>query len=108
MIKIPVLSSRLRGQWACWLALALAFQLSVRADQTIYDDELESGWQNWGWATLNYANTAPVHSGSDSISVTFAGTWQGIQLYQVPTRIRCSLPTSASGWTVAVPAADKH
>ncbi|MGA2555948.1 MAG: glycoside hydrolase family 44 protein, partial [Verrucomicrobiota bacterium] len=41
---------------------------------------LENGWQNWGWATLNYSNTSPVHSGSDSISVTMGG-WAGIQLY---------------------------
>lgn len=39
----------------------------------IYDDALENGWQNYGWATLNYANTSPVHSGSDSISVTDPG-----------------------------------
>ena len=56
----------------------LAFGL--RADQVIYDDALENSWQNWGWATLNYANTSPVHTGSDSISVTMSG-WQGLQIY---------------------------
>ncbi len=50
------------------------------AQQIIYDDALENGWQNWGWATLNYANTAPVHSGSDSVSVTIASAWQGMQV----------------------------
>lgn len=53
----------------------------LRADQIIYDDARQNGWQDWGWATLNYANTSPVHAGADSISATFAGTWQGLQLY---------------------------
>ena len=57
-----------------------SLQLALPADQIVYDDALENGWQNWGWATLNYANTSPVHSGSDSISVTMGG-WAGIQLY---------------------------
>jgi hypothetical protein len=60
---------------------ALALQLAARADQIIYDDALENGWQNWGWATLNYANPSPVHSGSDSISVTISSAWQGIQIW---------------------------
>ena len=46
--------------------------MTARADQIIYDNALENGWQNWGWATLNYANPSPVHSGSDSVSVTIA------------------------------------
>jgi len=70
------------SQWSCrLLALACLFQLTARADQVVYDDALENGWQDWGWATLNYANTSPVHSGGDSISVTISGAWAGIQLY---------------------------
>ena len=61
-----------------FLAAAL---LAAKADQVVYDDALENGWENWGWATLNYANTSPVHSGSDSISVTFSSAWQGIQIW---------------------------
>ncbi len=57
------------------------FQFTARADQIIYDDALENGWQNWGWTALNYANTSPVHSGSDSISVTITNGWQGIQIW---------------------------
>lgn len=53
----------------------------LRADEVIYDNALENGWQNWGWATLNYANTSPVHSGNDSISVTIASPWEGIQIW---------------------------
>src|SRR5215469_5102064 len=62
-------------------AVVVMFSLTLRADQIVYDDALENGWQNWGWANLNYANTSPVHSGSDSISVTISGAWQGIQIW---------------------------
>jgi Glycoside hydrolase family 44 len=64
------------------LAVALLGMCSatLRADQIIYDDTLENGWQDWGWATINYTNTAPVHSGSDSIGVTMTA-WQGLQVY---------------------------
>ena len=40
----------------------------------VYDDALENGWQNYGWATLNYYNTSPVYSGAASISVTDPGS----------------------------------
>ena len=63
-------------------AFLAAGSIAVKADQIVYDDALENNWQNWGWATLNYTNTSPVHSGSDSISVT-AGAWAGIQLYHL-------------------------
>ena len=28
----------------------------LRADQIVYDDALENGWQNWSWATVNLDN----------------------------------------------------
>lgn len=56
-----------------------ASSLATRADQIIYDDALENSWQDWSWATVNLANTSPVHSGSDSISVT-ASNWSGLYL----------------------------
>ena len=68
-------------QWGCVLAAIFLFHLSSRGDQIIYDDALENGWQNWGWAELNYANTSPVNSGSDSISVSITNAWQGIQIW---------------------------
>lgn len=57
---------------------ALVFWLTVgsapgQSNQTVYDDSLQNGWQNWSWATNNFANTSPVHSGSDSISVSCGG-----------------------------------
>src|SRR5579871_6185397 len=65
----------------CGLAVALTLPRIARADQIVFDDALESGWQNWCCATLNYANTSPVHSGSASISVTIAPGYQGIQIW---------------------------
>lgn len=47
----------------------------------VYADSLVNGFQDWGWSTRDYANTAPVHSGTKSISVTFSGAWQGLQIY---------------------------
>ena len=52
----------------------------LRADQIIYDDALENGWENYGWATLNYANLSPVHSGVDSISVS-STNYQALYLH---------------------------
>lgn len=69
------------GRWACVLAAALLFPVALRADQIVYDDALENGWQNWGWTEINYANTSPVHSGSDSIGVTITNAWDGIQIW---------------------------
>ncbi len=75
----PCFQHRVGGP-LCLLAIFL-FTMAARADQIVYDDALENGWQNWGWATLNYTNTSPIHSGSDSISVTISGAWQGIQIW---------------------------
>lgn len=65
------------------LLFALAVQFTARADQIIYTDSLQNGWQNWSWATVNLANTSPVHSGADSISVTANNNptnWQALYL----------------------------
>lgn len=56
-----------------------SFSLVTRADEIIYDDALENGWQNWSWATVNLANTSPVYNSSDSISVT-ASNWSALYL----------------------------
>jgi hypothetical protein len=53
-----------------------------QSNQAIYTDALTNGWQDWGWAPHNYSNTSPVHSGSDSVSVTISdATYQGLQIY---------------------------
>ena len=77
------LRNRARRQWSCWLVAALALQLTVRANVIIYDNALENGWASWSWATVNLANTSPVHSSPYSISVTASntpGNWQALYL----------------------------
>ncbi len=65
------------------LVCALATPTLARAqtDQSVYTDALINGWQNWSWATVNLGNTAPVQSGTDSISVS-AGPYQALYLHQ--------------------------
>src|SRR5690349_9427017 len=41
-----------------------------QADLLIYTDKLVNGFQNWSWAANNTANASPVHSGSNSASVS--------------------------------------
>lgn len=64
--------------WSC--ALAAGVLSAPAQDQIIYSDALQNGWENWGWATLNYGVTTPVHSGTKSISVQ-ANAWEAIYLH---------------------------
>ena len=59
------------------------FQLTVRADQIIYDDALENSWANWSYSTtVNLGNTGTyVHSGTASIGATITGAWGALSLW---------------------------
>jgi hypothetical protein len=59
---------------------ALARSVFAQNDQALYTDSLVNGWQNWSWATVNLANTSPVHSGNASASVN-AAAWQAFYLH---------------------------
>ena len=69
------------------ILLALSAVRTVRGQtlpagsQSIYDDALENGWQNYGWATLNYANTSPVHGSSGTSIRVDAGAYQALYLH---------------------------
>lgn len=65
------------------LCLVLPAVARAQTDQAVYTDALVNGWQNWSWATVNLANTSPVQSGTDSISVN-AGPYQALYLHQTP------------------------
>jgi hypothetical protein len=41
-------------------------------DLSVYDDGLRSAWENWSWASTDFASSAVVHSGTTSIAVTAA------------------------------------
>ena len=51
------------------------------ADQSVYSEQLDSGWQNWSWASTNFSNTTPTHAGARSISVTATGAGQALYLH---------------------------
>ena len=79
----------------CLLALAAGL-LAARADQAIYTDSLQNGWANWSWSdTINLANTSPVHSGSDSISVQVTA-WGALYVHN--TAFSPSSYTNFSFW----------
>jgi alpha-L-arabinofuranosidase len=63
------------------LALTLGYVATARAqaDLPVYTDSLQNGWQDWGWAPRDYASTAVVHSGTQSIAVT-PGAWEAVQI----------------------------
>jgi alpha-L-arabinofuranosidase len=46
----------------------------------IYSDRLVNGFQDWSWASRSFTNTSPVHTGSDSISVT-AAAWEALSFW---------------------------
>jgi alpha-L-arabinofuranosidase len=74
-----------------WAATAQA-----QAPLPVYTDYLVNGFQDWGWAARNYANTSPVHSGSKSVAVTITSGWQGLQVYHPD--LDSSLYRSISLW----------
>lgn len=72
-----ILSCAIYLSTALWVGL---IQSPAQSPLTVYTDNLVNGFQDWGWATHNYANTSPVHSGNNSVSVTIASAWQGLQI----------------------------
>jgi hypothetical protein len=52
-----------------------------QTNMTIYADSLVNGWSDGSYnVTHSFANTSPVHTGSDSISATITNAYGGIQL----------------------------
>ncbi|MBI5305232.1 MAG: alpha-L-arabinofuranosidase [Chloroflexi bacterium] len=48
------------------------------SDLIVYDDALQNGFQDWSWAPHSLTNTSPISIGVRSISVSFAGNWDGV------------------------------
>lgn len=67
----------------------------AQANLPIYTDSLVNGFQNWSWATVNFQNFSPIHSGSYSIAVNDAGN-QGL-VFMRP-QFNDSAYTSLSFW----------
>jgi hypothetical protein len=84
-------------RWQLWSLFCLStVSITTRADQIIYNDSLQNGWADQqSWATVSLTNTSPVHSGSDSISVTCA-PWSA--LYFSNSSFDPSVYTNLSLW----------
>src|SRR5437868_2834167 len=80
---------RLRNPWKHFLRISafrllLGFSGIARADQIIYDDALENGWQDWGFAIHNYSTPSPVHSGSYSVAVDMENAFELLRINNTP------------------------
>jgi alpha-N-arabinofuranosidase len=67
----------LMGSWPTHGSMAASGTVKSRE---IYGDALVNGWQEYGWATINYANSHPVHTDTRSISVR-ATAWQALFIH---------------------------
>jgi hypothetical protein len=57
---------RILAALLCWITLLPTAVVAQNA--VVYDDSLGPGFQNWSWATVNLAATAPLHGGQFSIA----------------------------------------
>lgn len=77
-------------QSLCWgrhhrlillLLAAGATQLAAQADQSIYSNSLQNGWEDWSWnATRDFNGSNPVHAGTKAISVSLTA-WGALSLH---------------------------
>lgn len=68
----------------CLSTIPFAAVANAQTNQNIYDDALQSFWQNWSWAGTDTGSTAYVHSGTKSLKVSYAGAWQALYLHHDP------------------------
>jgi hypothetical protein len=67
------------------LLLAVPTLCPAQSNLVIYSDSLATGWLDWSYScTKNFANTAPVHSGTHSISVNITSGYGALQLGHAP------------------------
>ena len=65
----------------CLSAFPFAAASNAQTNQTVYDDALQSYWQNWSWAGTDAGSTAFAHTGSKSLKVSYTGAWQALYLH---------------------------
>jgi hypothetical protein len=74
-------AGRLRALIGGVLLLGATLPGAVQADQTIYADSLQNGWENWSWsATVDLNSGSQVHTGAKAVSVSLA-SWGALSLY---------------------------
>ena len=66
---------------------AACLPAAVRAQntQTVYDDSLGTGWQNWSWCVTDFASHDYAHSGASSIKATITAPYQALYFDCAPT-----------------------
>ncbi len=83
--------ARRRSFVATVAVLAAGFALAAgpagAAVQTVYDNALRNGWQDWSWATHNLSQTLIHQSAPNAISWepdAVGGDWPGIYFHSDP------------------------
>ncbi|MEK7781113.1 MAG: lamin tail domain-containing protein, partial [Verrucomicrobiota bacterium] len=79
---IPTICIRARVLLLAGFGL-LATTWSTRADQQIYTDSLQNGWQDWSWATHDLNQTGTKRSGTSAISVN-SSAWSALSFWHSP------------------------
>lgn len=72
----------------------------IASDYIIYDDALENGYQDWGWADHDYANMMPIHGGTKSMRVTFGNNWERLWMVNPGGGPTLSIETQANGYPI--------
>jgi hypothetical protein len=82
--------------FAAALLFLLPSPVLANDDMLVYSEMLNNGWANWGYnATLNFTNSAPVHSGVYSISASMPA-WSKIWFVHDP--VDATLYSNFSFW----------
>jgi alpha-N-arabinofuranosidase len=79
--------TRLRLLLPCCFVLAAGSGLRDTAyaadDLSVYDDGLRNSWENWSWASVDFASSAATHSGAAAIAVN-ADAWTAVWFRHAP------------------------
>ncbi len=76
-----------RRSFAAIAVFMLAAGPAGAAVQTVYDNALRNGWQDWGWAARNLSQNVVYQSAPNAISWepdAVGGDWQGIYFHSDP------------------------
>jgi hypothetical protein len=83
---------------ACLLFAGTLLRLEVKADQTVYTDSLQNGWQDWSYSvTRNFSYSGSyIHSGANAISATITNAWGALSLWH--SALDSSVYTNLTFW----------
>ncbi len=48
---------------------------------TVFDDVLGSGWEDWSWSATLFSTDDPVYTGSHALGVAYTAAWGGLYLH---------------------------